>query len=419
MNRRHFLMFAGASLAALALGERLEQALKRRRLAALPAPAPSRTPATPPAAVSPSPPPAPEAPLLLYDPHCLLYQGPKVGAADERPERVAKLVARLEAEGLSLGTGDLAPAPPEALARVHTPAYLAWIKRARALPQTEFVPGAAPSPAPPRPTRLRPYDAAALAAGGALAATESVMTGRARRAFAVVRPSGHHAGPSRAMGFCIFNNAAVAARHAQAALGAERVLIVDWDVHHGNGTQAIFEADPSVLFFSVHQEGLYPKRSGRIRELGRGAGRGTTLNVPLPKGATDADYLAVFDDLLAPAAAAFRPDLVIVSAGQDALEADRASQMRLSPAGFGALAGRVLALAERHAEGRAVFLLEGGYAPEPCAEAAWRIVQAISGAPGAAPQSPAVPRPAVAKRIAAVRRAHEAFAPLARLGARA
>jgi acetoin utilization deacetylase AcuC-like enzyme len=204
------------------------------------------------------------------------------------------------------------------------------------------------------------YRVARLAVGGALAAVDAVTRDQVRNAFTAVRPPGHHALRDRAMGFCLFNNIAIAARYVQEHHGLERVLIVDWDVHHGNGTQAIFYEDPTVLYFSTHQYPFYPG-TGAANETGAGAGLGFTVNAPLPAGSGDEEITTAFRGKLIPAAEAFRPQFVLVSAGFDAHRDDPLALLRVTEAGYAALTGIVLDLADRFAGGRLVSLLEGGY----------------------------------------------------------
>jgi acetoin utilization deacetylase AcuC-like enzyme len=205
---------------------------------------------------------------------------------------------------------------------------------------------------------------ARLAAGGTIAAVDAVMTGVVNAAYALVRPPGHHAMADQGMGFCVFNNAVVAARQAQRVHGANRVLILDWDVHHGNGTQAAFWADPSVLFISLHQDDLYPPGWGAVDQVGIGEGEGFTVNVPLPAGTGNRGYGEAFARIVIPIARQFDPDLVIVSAGQDASVLDPLARMSLTLAGYRAMTEAMMTVAAECCEGRLVVTQEGGYAPQ-------------------------------------------------------
>ena len=205
------------------------------------------------------------------------------------------------------------------------------------------------------------FDAARFAVGGAMNAVHAVMEGEVRNAYALLRPPGHHALSNRAMGFCIFNNAVIAAHYARNVYGLERIMIVDWDVHHGNGTQDAFYADPGVLFVSLHQQNWYPKLSGELEQVGSGAGAGCTVNIPLPAGTGDRGYRAAFEQLVVPIGLQYRPQLVIISAGQDANWMDPLAQMMVTQAGFRKMSELILGLAEEACEGRLVMLQEGGY----------------------------------------------------------
>lgn len=211
-------------------------------------------------------------------------------------------------------------------------------------------------------TYVRPpsYEAALTAAGGAVSLTEAVLSGRVHNGFALIRPPGHHACPARGMGFCLFNNIAIAARTAQVEWQLDRILIVDFDVHHGNGTQDIFYRDPGVLFFSTHQWPFYPG-TGALHEVGEGPGEGYTVNVPLPPLVGDTGYQRVFDQVLLPLAERYRPQLILVSAGYDAHWNDPLAHMQLSIAGYAALLRRLIELADTWCHGRLVMVLEGGY----------------------------------------------------------
>src|SRR5499427_61855 len=211
-------------------------------------------------------------------------------------------------------------------------------------------------------TRISPesFQVAKLAAGAATAAIDAVMSQEGARAFGLIRPPGHHATITNAMGFCLFNNAAIGARYAQAKYGVERVLIIDWDVHHGNGTQEIFWNDPTVFYFSTHQYPYYPG-TGAADERGAGKGEGLTLNVPLPAGTSARDHRQAFSDALHQIKKKFPPDLIVISAGFDSRRGDPLGGLMLEDADFYEMTKQVSEIAEKHAEGRVVALLEGGY----------------------------------------------------------
>jgi acetoin utilization deacetylase AcuC-like enzyme len=285
-----------------------------------------------------------------------VYLQHRTGAGHpERPERLAAIVERLGKSGLSNQLLLLRPVPaaPEWLSTVHTPAYIERVRQSCRQ-------GAGYVDSADTPVSADSYQAALSAVGGVLAALDAVMDGRARNGFCAVRPPGHHALKDRAMGFCLFNNVAIAARYLQKQHKLARVLIVDWDVHHGNGTQAAFYQDPTVFYFSTHQSPFYPG-TGAAGERGAGKGVGFTLNVPLPAGSGDAEYAKAFEEKLRPAADAFRPDFVLVSAGFDAADGDLLGRMKLTPGGYAALTRIVKSIAERHCQGRLVSMLEGGY----------------------------------------------------------
>ena len=204
------------------------------------------------------------------------------------------------------------------------------------------------------------YEAALYAAGGTMRATEAVINGEVNSAFALVRPPGHHATPTRAMGFCLFNNVAIAAEYARSKYKLERLLIIDFDVHHGNGTQETFYDNPQVLYISTHEYPFYPG-TGSIDETGSGAARGTTVNIPLPGGCGDAEYLQTFKQVIAPAAKRFQPQLILVSAGYDAHWADELALMQVSTTGFAQMVKIITGLSDELCHGRLVFSLEGGY----------------------------------------------------------
>ena len=290
----------------------------------------------------------------------------------ERPQRFDAVLEALGAAGLREQMLTLEPraVTTDDLHLVHTPEYVALAER-------EIRSGSAQLSTGDTAVSRHSWEAALAAAGCGLAAVDAVLGGKVERAFCLVRPPGHHATADRGMGFCIFNNIALAARHAQRRHGVGKVLIVDWDVHHGNGTQDIFYEDGSVFFFSTHQSPWYPG-TGAADETGRGAGKGTTLNCPLPAGSGRAAILPCFEEKLLPAMDAFRPELVLISAGFDSREADPLGQFLLTDSDFADLTKLVRSIADRHAGGRLISLLEGGYNLPGLASAAAAHVQALA-----------------------------------------
>lgn len=240
----------------------------------------------------------------------------------------------------------------------HTPAYIAGVRESV---RGQGMRGPWGEIESDTPLSAGSFQAALCAAGGAIEAVKAVLAGEVQNAYALLRPPGHHALRNRGMGFCLFNNAVVAAHYARQAYGLERVMIVDWDVHHGNGTQDAFYADPGVLFVSIHQENWYPKFSGELEQVGSGAGAGYTVNLPLPAGTGDRGYRAAFEQIILPIGLQYRPQLVLISAGQDASWLDPLAQMCMTMAGFRTLSALMVDLAQQVCEGRLVLLQEGGY----------------------------------------------------------
>ena len=290
---------------------------------------------------------------LLTHPACREHDpGP---GHPESQRRYDAVMAGLRAAGLE---EYLQALPPREIARedlllVHTAEYLDLAER-------EIREGAGQLSTGDTSVGRASWEAACRAAGCALAAVDAVMEGRAANAFCAVRPPGHHATANRGMGFCVLNNVALAARHAQRRHGVRRALIIDWDVHHGNGTQDIFYDDASVFFFSTHQWPLYPG-TGRASETGSGSGRGMTLNCPLPAGSGRDEIFEAFEEKLLPAADAFRPELVLLSAGFDSRFGDPLGNFTLTDSDFADLTRLALGIARKHAGGRLVSALEGGY----------------------------------------------------------
>jgi len=272
----------------------------------------------------------------------------------ERPDRLRAIMTHLDETALLKEFVQITPeaADESWITKIHPPEYVRLIERASAQAPAALDPD----------TRVSKdsFRVAKLAVGGALAAVDAVMEGRAQSAFAAVRPPGHHASATRAMGFCLFNNVAIAARYVQEKYGLKRVLIVDWDVHHGNGTQDLFYSDPTVLFFSTHQYPHYPG-TGAEGETGEGPGKGTKINAPMPAGAGDKEVIRAFREKLVPAAEKFQPEFVLISAGFDGHQRDPLAHLQLTEEGFAELTRIVLEIAQRFAGGRVVSLLEGGY----------------------------------------------------------
>ena len=302
---------------------------------------------------------------LLEDPRFRDHAGPR--GHPERPERLVAVATALAARSEALARIAPRPAHDDELLRVHTPGHLRTLRAAGAHAPTQLDPDTY--------LGVRSVEVAELAAGGLIELCRAVARGEAETGLAAVRPPGHHAEADRAMGFCLYNNVAVAARALQAQEGVGRVLILDWDVHHGNGTQHTFEEDPSVLYFSTHQFPYYPG-TGAFGEAGVGRGAGTTVNVPMPAGCGDAEYVGALQRLFAPVARAFRPDVVLVSCGFDAHRDDPLAAMDVSGEGFLAMAAIVRAAADELCGGRVVFALEGGYAPSGLAEGTAAVLEA-------------------------------------------
>lgn len=290
---------------------------------------------------------------LLHNPDCELHDtGPY---HPECPERLAAIIESIEGTPL----GDqlywvlAEPAEMKWIDAVHTAAHRRHVEEA-CLGDLVTLDGG--------DTRVCPesYLAALLAAGAGPQALDGIMRGDWHNAFICMRPPGHHATPSAAMGFCLFNNVAITARYAQQEYNLKNILIIDWDVHHGNGTQDAFYADPSVLFFSSHEFPLYPG-TGAASEIGTGLGKGFTINCPLPAGSDLSALLHALDQKLLPALAHFRPDLVLLSAGFDAHKDDPLAHLSLTESDFAVLTEKVCAIAREHCQGRLISFLEGGY----------------------------------------------------------
>lgn len=308
---------------------------------------------------------------LVSDP---IYSEHDTGQHVENARRVEETAALLEQSGLKQQLTGIHPEPAsvEDLSLVHSTDYISQIERKAQAGGGWLDADTVMSPAS--------YEAAICAAGGLIKATHAVMKGEIDSAFALVRPPGHHARQRNAMGFCLFNNVAVAAERMIKDYHLDRVLIVDFDVHHGNGTQETFYYDPRVLYFSTHQHPLYPG-TGRIEDVGAGEGEGANINVPLPAGCGDEEHLQVFQEVLVPIANRFQPQLILVSAGYDCHWADPIAMMQVTVAGFAHMARMLKELAQVLCQGRLVFTLEGGYNIQALAYSIKATLEALSGKP--------------------------------------
>jgi acetoin utilization deacetylase AcuC-like enzyme len=291
---------------------------------------------------------------------------------------------------------DVTPASREQVARVHDPALIANL---------ELVCQHGPGVIDYAPTYVTAssFQDALAASGGTLTCARAVIHGEAHNAFAIVRPPGHHAEPNRSMGFCLFNNVAIAAQEAL-ALGLERVLVIDYDAHHGNGTQAAAWSDERIAFLSTHQEGIYPG-TGWIEDAPHALGR--IVNVPLPPLTGDRDFERIAEELYTPFVRRFAPEMIFVSAGFDSHWNDPLTRLGLSTDGFFRISSRLAALAEEHCKGRIVFSLEGGYVPENVANGVEAVFAALTGeVPGRVDDAMPDPEPDIEARIAKVRKWH-------------
>lgn len=307
---------------------------------------------------------------IVTDPIYMAHQ--TVEGHPERPERLEVIYDMLDIGNFRRFFHHIPARPAEnkELLAVHSPEY---IKRIAATDGKEFS-----SLTPDTSTSEHSYRAALMAAGGLFQAVAASVSGAVTNAFVLARPPGHHAEKSRAMGYCLLNNAALAAAFAREQLGLKRILIVDWDVHHGNGTQHIFEQDASVLFFSIHQRGLFPG-TGVYMETGIGKGEGFSINAPIPKGYGDGEYVSIFQNLLCPVALEFEPELVIVSAGFDAHKQDRMAGMTMSCDGFACLTRCLMEIADMCCNGALVLTLEGGYHIDSTTQSVKAVLDELSG----------------------------------------
>jgi acetoin utilization deacetylase AcuC-like enzyme len=305
---------------------------------------------------------------VVEDKRFLDHRGP--AGHPERPERISAVGAAVDARSEALTRFAPRAATPDEILRVHSREHFDQIAQASRRAPAQFGPDTYIS--------ARSFEVALLAAGGTAELALRVARGELDSGLAAVRPPGHHAESDRAMGFCLFNNVAVAARALQKEESVDRIMILDWDVHHGNGTQHIFESDPSVLYASTHQFPFYPG-TGAVGETGVGRGEGFTFNVPLPAGCGDREYVGVMERLIAPAARSFRPEVILVSCGFDAHRDDPLAAMNVTREGYRDMSAIARALADDLCGGRISFVLEGGYAVSGLEDGTNAVLDVIAG----------------------------------------
>jgi len=331
----------------------------------------------------------------------------------ESPDRLRVVHGLIDREFSGLPLIPPRLATQSELALVHDPSYIQTVANTTGRIHSQLDPDTGLS--------ARSYEIACLAAGGLLQGVDSLLqTPNSKRGlppkvpiggtpdsiFAFVRPPGHHAEPERGMGFCLFNNVAIAAAYAREQYGLKRILIVDWDLHHGNGTQRAFFDDPGVLFFSSHQYPYYPG-SGGFSEVGSGKGEGFTINAPFPTGFGDAEYVSVYTKILAPIALEYKPELILVSAGFDPFVKDPLGGMKVTGEGFGALAGIVRNIARQACDGKVLMALEGGYNPEGLRNGVRAVLQTLLGRPAPVPKN--APSAEADEVIARIVREHKKY----------